>query len=234
MKSEFRESGFGSRQTLSTPEPESRPRPWATPRYTFTYVHAFSENDQRAGKNDQRSCARSLRARYNGPSVVQSIARNAYDSVSGHRVKPVRIPVVAGGVLAVLLTVTLGATIRFLFRPNAELAGGHLARDIDRRLITPIDITRRFPRNAPAIYVTATVSHAPLGTKVRASLYEVATDRSASSFDLVAVGNRNVGFEFLPAAAGWTLGKYEIRLFLNGAETERLPFDIVAETAELR
>lgn len=160
--------------------------------------------------------------------------RNADDVISGHRVKHIRISAVAGGVVAVLMTITIGVTIRTLFRPNAELAGGHLARNIDRHLVTPIDVTRRFPRNAPAIYVTATVSHAPLGTKVRASLHELATDRSASSFELVAVGTRNVGFEFLPAAAGWTLGKYEIRLFLNGSEAERLPFDVVSETAALR
>ncbi|MBI3262442.1 MAG: hypothetical protein HYZ58_04740 [Acidobacteria bacterium] len=143
----------------------------------------------------------------------------------------IRIPVVAGGVVAGLLLATLGVSFRFLFPRDATLAGGQLARNIDRRLITPIDITRRFPRDASAIYVTATVSHAPLGTKVRASLYELSTDRSASSFELVTVGTRNIGFEFLPAPAGWSLGKYEMRLFLNGEEAERLPFDVVTETA---
>lgn len=147
----------------------------------------------------------------------------------------VRPRIVIGGSIAVLIVLaSLGAAIRILFPQTAELGAGQLAFNIDRNLVTPIGITRRFPRDARAVYVTATVSDAPLGTKVRASLYEAATDRYNGSFEVVAVGTRNVGFEFVPDAKGWSAGRYEIRLFLNGSETERLPFDIVAETALLR
>ena len=144
----------------------------------------------------------------------------------------VRPRIVIGGTIAVLMVlIALGATFRVLFPQTAELAGGQLALNIDRNLVTPIGVTRRFSQHAEAIYVTATVSNAPLGTKVRATMHEAATDRFTGSFELVAVGTRNVGFQFTPAANGWSPGKYEIRLFLNGKEKERLSFDVVTETA---
>lgn len=146
----------------------------------------------------------------------------------------VRPHIVIGGSVAIAVVLaSVAAVMWVLFPRTAELGAGQLALNIDRNLVTPIGVTRRFPRDARAVYVTATVSNAPLGTKVRATLYEAATDRSSGTFEVVAVGTRNVGFEFTPGARGWSPGRYEIRLFLNGTEKERLPFDVVGEAADL-
>lgn len=107
-----------------------------------------------------------------------------------------------------------------------------MANAVDPETKAPVASVTSFAPDAPAIYATAKLSHAPEDTKVKATFhYLEGGDRQIMESEVTAEGTRYVMFLLTPPAAGWPAGQYETRLFLNGKEGKRMPFNVAGPLA---
>ncbi len=110
---------------------------------------------------------------------------------------------------------------------TANLSEETMASAINPETKAPVTPATSFTSDAADIYATAKLSTAPADTAIRATLhYLEGGDRQVLETDITADGTRYVAFTFSAPAVGWPAGQYEVRLFVNGKETKRLPFNV--------
>lgn len=115
---------------------------------------------------------------------------------------------------------------------TANLSEETMASAINPETKAPVTPATSFAPDAADIYATAKLSNAPADTAVRATLhYLEGGDRQVLETDITADGTRYVAFTFSAPTAGWPAGQYEVRLFLNGKEAKRLPFNVAPPQA---
>jgi hypothetical protein len=115
---------------------------------------------------------------------------------------------------------------------TANLSEETMASAISPDTKAPVRPATSFSPDTPDIYATAKLSHAPADTAVKATLhYLEGGDRQVLETAITAEGTRYVAFTFSAPTAGWPAGQYEVRLFLNGKEGKRLPFNVAPPQA---
>jgi hypothetical protein len=118
---------------------------------------------------------------------------------------------------------------------TATLAEAQTAIAIHPETQAPTEPARTFSEEAQAIYAAAKLSSAPDGTKVKATFHYLENgENEIASNEIEAGGERWLSFTLSPAATGWPLGQYEVRLYLNGDEVDRLPFNVAPGTQAAR
>lgn len=118
---------------------------------------------------------------------------------------------------------------------TAKLSEAQTARAIHPETQAPTEPTRTFSEEVQEIYAAAKLSSAPEGTKVKAVFHYLENgDHSIATDEVEAGGERWMSFTLAPTASGWPLGQYEVRLYLNGDEVDRLPFNVAPGTQAAR
>ncbi len=118
---------------------------------------------------------------------------------------------------------------------TATLTEAQTARAIHLESQAPTEPASTFSEEAQAIYAAAKLSYAPDGTKVKATFHYLENgDNEIASDEIEAGGERWLSFTLSPAATGWPLGQYEVRLYLNGDEVDRVPFNVAPGTQAAR
>jgi len=96
----------------------------------------------------------------------------------------------------------------------------------------PVDPTSTFPRDVPEIFCSVLISDAPAGTQAVAEWYYVSGDLAGvtnalmDSVGLAVEGTQYAVFSLTPPDQGWSGGQYQLKLFLNGALQEAVPFSV--------
>lgn len=115
---------------------------------------------------------------------------------------------------------------------SASLSEPAIAAAVDPETKAPISPATTFPVSTASLYATIRVSYAPDGTSVAAHFFYLEGGaQEIASDELVTGGSGYVSFALNPPAAGWPLGRYEVRYLLNGEVVEVLPFAIAESPA---
>ena len=95
----------------------------------------------------------------------------------------------------------------------------------------PKELGDVFAPDAPVIYLTMFLSQAPEGTKIRVDWFflgdESGEERLIIPAELDTFGTRQLAFNMKPGTGDLPAGEYEARVYLNGEEFERVPFEVV-------
>jgi len=96
----------------------------------------------------------------------------------------------------------------------------------------PVNPTTTFAANTPEIYCSVLVSNAPAGTELLSEWYYVSgewqgvTNRLVGTVPFVTQGTMYVSLSLTIPAEGWPGGQYQVKLYLNGALQEAVPFTV--------
>jgi len=96
----------------------------------------------------------------------------------------------------------------------------------------PVNPTTTFAANTPEIYCSVLVSNAPAGTELLSEWYYVSgewqgvTNRLVGSVPFIMQGTMYVSLSLTIPAEGWPGGQYQVKLYLNGALQEAVPFTV--------
>lgn len=95
----------------------------------------------------------------------------------------------------------------------------------------PKELCNKFVPDTPVVYLTMFMSDAPINTKIRVDWFYMGTDGATEMLiipaELETSGTRQLAFNMKPGTGDLPIGKYEARVFLNGAELERVAFSVV-------
>jgi len=120
---------------------------------------------------------------------------------------------------------------------SASLTEATMASEVDS-LSRPIEELSTFWDDTSDIYCSVKVSDAPDGTEIKAEwIYIEGEEESLSNYKIgeessITSGTRYLHFRQTKKAAGWLLGDYEVKLYLNGEEKVAVPFTITAAPPE--
>ena len=103
-----------------------------------------------------------------------------------------------------------------------------MAGDVDENN-GPIGVTTTFAVDSPLVYVTGLLKNAPEGTVITAEWYYLESDpvvfidgASYESVDTTTTFN----FSLSKPTAGWPLGGYEVKLYIDDVYKETLAFKV--------
>lgn len=112
---------------------------------------------------------------------------------------------------------------------TASLSDATMASAVDPETKMPVTAATTFPADSGNIYATAKVSNAPADTKVKVTFHYLEDgEQQITDAEVTAAGTRYVMFTLSPPTAGWPVGKYETRFYLNGEESTRVSFSVQA------
>ena len=116
--------------------------------------------------------------------------------------------------------------------PSASLTEATMASEVDSSNI-PVQTASVFTDDVSTIYCCAKLSNAPADTRVKAEWIYVGGEHSdllnSILFEdsLIGSGTRHLKFSQNRPSSGWSLGKYEVVLYLNGEQSSVVPFSII-------
>jgi len=96
----------------------------------------------------------------------------------------------------------------------------------------PVNPTNTFAPDSPQIWCSVKLSNAPEDTEVNSIwIYvggelEDVTDFEIDQFSVVTDGTRYISFSMNRPDNGWPRGDYELGLYVDGKESETLPFSV--------
>ena len=96
----------------------------------------------------------------------------------------------------------------------------------------PVSVTSVFPSDTPEIVCTALVSNAAAGTELLSEWYYVSgewqgvTNRLIGSVPVMVQGTQYAALTLTVPPEGWPAGQYQVKLYLNGALQEAVPFTV--------
>ena len=138
---------------------------------------------------------------------------------------------------AVSLPFTVSRTATGPGPSGAFISEATLALSVDA-MSRPVDPTNVFRADTPEFICSVLVSNAPAGTELLSEWYYVSgewqgvTNRLVGSVPFVTQGTQYIALSLTMPDEGWPAGKYQVKLYLNGALQEAVPFDV--ESAPLR
>ena len=136
--------------------------------------------------------------------------------------------------VVVAMTAVLSACEAQCSVSTASLSEATMASSVDPETRQPLTPATSFPADTGNIYATAKLSHAPDDTKVKVTFHYLEDgEQQITDAEVTADGTRYVMFTLSPPTAGWPIGKYETRFYLNGEEKTRVPFSIQAPAVQL-
>ncbi len=103
------------------------------------------------------------------------------------------------------------------------------ASSIDPESFAPVDITTVFSPMSPSIYVTGHINNAPSGTVMKIEWVYTEDDPEFLILDYALDAteiNQAIYFEITRPNAGWPLGKYEARLYIDDVLEATLNFTV--------
>jgi len=116
--------------------------------------------------------------------------------------------------------------------PSVSLTEATMASEVDSSNI-PVQTASVFTDDVSTIYCCAKLCNAPADTRVKAEWIYVGGEHSdllnSILFEdsLIGSGTRHLKFSQNRPSSGWSLGKYEVVLYLNGEQNRVVPFSIV-------
>lgn len=116
---------------------------------------------------------------------------------------------------------------------GAMLSEATMALGVDA-MSRPVDPTGVFSSDTPEIYCSVLVSNAPAGTQILSEWYYVSGEWQGASnvlvgeVPLVLEGTRYASLSLIIPDEGWPAGQYQVKLYLNGALQEAVPFSVEA------
>ena len=120
---------------------------------------------------------------------------------------------------------------------GAMLSEATMALGVDA-MSRPVDPTGVFSSDTPEIYCSVLISDAPAGTQVLSEWYYVSGEWQGASnvlvgeVPLIVEGTRYASLSLIIPDEGWPAGQYQVKLYLNGALQEAVPFSV--ESAPIR
>ncbi len=130
--------------------------------------------------------------------------------------------------LILVLCLALGvAACEFEFT-TANFSNLAMASEVDQQN-KPVSKTTTFSTTSPVIYAAGTLNNAPSGTVIKSEWYYLEEDPAVfiDSAQLTAE-NTTTDFSFSLSVPdnGWPVGKYSVKLFIDGTEKSSLDFTV--------
>ena len=128
-------------------------------------------------------------------------------------------------------------SLPFTVGASAVVPGGASLSEVTMALGTdsqskPVTPTSEFRSDTPEIFCSVLVSNAPAGTELLSEWYYVSgewqgvTNRLIGSVPFATQGTQYVSLSLTIPAEGWPGGQYQVKLYLNGALQEAVPFSV--------
>jgi len=129
-------------------------------------------------------------------------------------------------ILCLCLIVVLAACSFSITTANyTDLA---VAADVDENN-GPIGVTNTFAVDSPMVYVTGLLKNAPEGTVITSEWYYLESDPDTfidrASYESVDTTN-SFDFSLSKPNAGWPLGEYEVKLYIDDEYKETVTFKV--------
>ncbi len=128
-------------------------------------------------------------------------------------------------------------SLPFTVSKTAPVQGGGSISEVTMALgvdasYRPVDPTTTFRSNTPELFCSINVSGVPVGAEVQSEWYYVSgdwqgvTNRLIGSVPIVTQGTQYVSLSLLAPEGGWPGGQYQVKLYVNGALQEAVPFSV--------
>ncbi|MBN1152709.1 MAG: hypothetical protein JXA58_05800 [Dehalococcoidia bacterium] len=120
---------------------------------------------------------------------------------------------------------------------GAALSEATMTLSVDS-MSRPLEPTNIFQTDSPEIICSVLVSNASAGTELLSEWYYISgewegvTNQIVGTIPLAAQGTQYASLTLTIPDEGWPVGQYQVKLFLNGALQEAIPFDV--ESAPIR
>ncbi len=134
-------------------------------------------------------------------------------------------------VVSLLLAIPLTACEVEVSVSTASLSEATMCQGVDKDM-RPIDVTDIFTTDAPEIFCSVKLSHAPSDTEVKAEWMYVKGELEdvenylIADYSLTAEGTQYLSFSLTKPEAGWPKGEYKIILYVDGKENLSVPFTV--------
>lgn len=126
--------------------------------------------------------------------------------------------------IIILSFTAIGAECSF---STANLSEYTMCTGVEKDTYKPVGATDTFKPDTPTIYVTTKLANAPSDTLVKFDWYYLEDGETfIDGVEVKADGTRYLMSNLSKPTKGWPTGKYEVRVFLNGKEANRVPFTV--------
>lgn len=109
---------------------------------------------------------------------------------------------------------------------GAYLSEATMCQSVDPKTAMPIGKADVFASNTPTIYCSVKLSNAPPNTEVKAQWIYTNTNKVLYEDVSLESGTYYLALKLQPPKAGWPVGNYVVRLYLNGQEKFTVPFRV--------
>ncbi len=171
----------------------------------------------------------------------QPVAQTGYQPVGGYPQQPYplkpplqkkkskALPIIAVLVVLALLVIGGIAVIGFIGN-NKDITNIQMASKVDESTFLPITKTSVFYTDTPQINCTL-LSKLPIGSMISAEwVYLGSTSDSITSDYTTQHSPEQINFSLTMPDAGWTAGKYEVRISIEGKAFKTVRFEVKKST----
>jgi serine/threonine protein kinase len=99
-----------------------------------------------------------------------------------------------------------------------------MSTGVNNDTMKPVNITSQFTPTTQVLYVTAKLDNAPEKTNIKFEWYFMGANQLIDTAVLTTGGTRYISSNLNRANNAWPVGKYEVRIYVNGTPVKILPF----------
>ena len=144
-----------------------------------------------------------------------------------------KLSVVLGAVIAAvaILAVPICSCQGEISFTTATLSNAKMASSIDENTLEPVEVTTTFAPDAPIMYCTAEMSHAPDETEIKVQwIYVEGEMEDLTDFllyeDMIITGGDGYVAFSLESEALWPRGEYKVILYIDDKESQSVNFTV--------